>query len=227
MANQIPTRSKSASSFLADFLTFLRYVETHRIRVTALNRHIPLRHLNDLEKIMSGVEPFHPLHSNTTYEMRCQRDRARLDFMDSLAHRMELLERSEWGYILLGQGWGKFMQLEQKHQAEECWNAFWCMDWNDLYPWSQVVDAISQQRTSLLSALLQCKVANKESLMTFSEIMFPAMNIAEGFFWIVIRPLEFLDLAKGHFALDAQGFWFPEAFELTEKFYAMPKNFPP
>ena len=215
------TQPPEESHFLEDFRTYLNYLRTHQVRITTLKGHIPLRHLKDLGKLMLGREPFHPLDVNSSFEMRCQRDERRIDFMDMLAMHMELIARSELGYIVPGGGWGPFMQMGAKDGSVALWRAFWDMDWSFLYSWTEIVDRLQTERFKLLGDMRKNPSGQKIFLKTL-----PPECPGDGFFWVLIRPLEYLGLAQGFFAKDAQGFWFPEAFALNAEFYARPSSFP-
>ena len=221
MANaQAPSHT---SVFLADFREFLLCFKDHQIRVTTLKRHIPLRHLKELAQKMGGPEPFHPLRSDMGFEMRCQRDEKRLDFMDMLAAGMGLLDRTEWGYIVPGAAFEKFLESPEEDQARRTRETFWAMDWDRLYPWGEVVDCLEQNRPAIGAFLNGCAPLAQISLGETVKKLFPDTpeafknRWASGLFWAVLRPLEYMDLAKGHFQKDAEGFYYPESFEINER----------
>ena len=215
LSNRIAQPSQE-SHFLADFLAFLDYIRTHQVRITTLKHHIPLRHLKDLACLMRGREPFHPLQADGSFEMRCQRDQRRIDFMDMLATHMDLIGRSEMGYILPLTDRNLFVGRDPDGQAREIWRAYWTMDWNSLYPWMEVVDQLVLHRPELLRALAESPAAKKIPLNGLSPKLLGSDSMQQGFFWVVIRPLEYLGLAESYFAKDAEGFWSPVAFAIKQ-----------
>ncbi len=213
--------------FLIDFLLFCRYAKEHRIRVTVLNHVIPLRHLKNIAARLKTREPFHPLHSQATYEMRSQRDQKRIDFMDVLAEELAILERNDMGYIMPARHWTAFMNKTEPDQIRDIAHAYWSMDWNGLYPHGETVDHLMASKKEILRFLTQCPPAQRIALSDVIQLIFRngASSVLEhgapAFFWVVIRPLEYLGLAVGYFDKDADGFFYPSEFELTRKVEAV------
>lgn len=211
---------QSRLEFLSDFLAFLAYFKRNQVRVTTQHKHIPMRHLHDLARVLSGKEPFHPLHADKTYEIRSQRDERRVDFMDSLAESMGLLERSDWGYIRPGPAWDVFQVSSDGQRESALTQGFWTMDWGSLYPWAEVVDLLEAHRTQLRTLLQSYPPSQKIPVAEVAEKIFPkgkerpSERERDGLFWVIIRPLEYLGLVTSHFEKDAEGFFFPESFQL-------------
>jgi hypothetical protein len=201
-------------TFLPDFRTFLRHIAQRQVRLTAVHGHIRIRHLKELATSFEGKEPFHPLRENAHFTVHSQRDERRIDFMDILATELDLLRRSEFGYLLPGPKWKDFMESAPIQQQEAIRSAYWNMDWNRLYLWTEVVDTLVERRKDIQEILQECPKSERLNLSERFQKHFPSPEILMGFFWVVIRPLEYLDAAASFFEQDAEGFYYPAAFTL-------------
>ncbi len=209
----------NAGPFLADFLEFLSYATTHQVRVTALHSHIPLRHLKELAGRFRAKEPFHPISWNAEEQIRCQRDERRIDFMDRLATELDLLDRSEWGYLQAGKTLADFTRLPGPEQIKILQDAFWAMDWEPFYPWAHVVEALDKRRQDLRAWIdgylgrgnpdISCATMMRETLADTDAAQGNEDSWLWGLFWVVCRPLEYMGLWETEFQKDKDGFYYP------------------
>lgn len=144
---------------LHDFKTYLEYVKNNPIKVTRVNKYIPLRDIRKINSLFKSPQPLQIKVGNTIFKLRNEGSFPYLFFLDILAYHGELVGLSRDGWLFLTFKGEEFLTLSPPEQLERMFLSWWWeMEWGVIYPYAEeIVEELQEKQWYVGFSLLKIR----------------------------------------------------------------------